>query len=470
MSIPAGGGNRVRRAARVRWRHNVPVTSESESAEKSPRVATAPSRLPVRLVFVLLAIIAMVTIVPKAMSWNDSSRMATIQSLVDRGSLAIGSTDFTTEDRVYLNGTFYSDKPVTPQLFGALVYAPLSALGVKLHPGWNLAYYLITLLTVKLLWFLALVAFFKALGFTNLNSARRLWLTVAMGLGTLTLSWSATFSNHSWAASFVTIGFYFFIKARHAGRRARGLFLSGLALGLAGSSDVPTLILPVVFGCYQLFDARLRRGLLSYITALAVAVAPWLVVNYAISGSLVPVQLVQQNFLWPGSPWTPDMLSGGQINSPDFVATYLPGLLVGDRGFFFYSPFAWIAIPLMVAEFIRRRQFSIEALAATTATVVIIGYYALYSNNYGGASYSIRWFVPLLPLWMFFLYPLLEGRVRWRWVVFFALLAVSVPIAVIGAWDPWPLRRYGDVPLLANLKMTPIHAASLWEAIRQHFG
>ena len=425
------------------------------------------SRWPVVVVFVLLAIIGAVTIVPKAMSWNDSSRMATIQAIVDHGTLAIGSTDFLTEDRVFLNGTFYSDKPVTPQLFGALVYVPLSALGVKLHPGWNLAYYLITLLTMKLLWLLSLVAFYKSLALTSLNRARQLWLTIALGLGTLTLSWSATFSNHSWSASWVTIGFYFFLKARHEGRPGRNLFLAGLSLGLAGSSDVPMLILPAVFGCYVLFDARLRRGLLGYVAALAVAVAPWLVVNFAISGSLMPVQLVASNFLWPGSPWTPDMLSGGPMNSAEFVTTYLPALLVGGRGFLFYNPFAWVALPLMVAEVIRRRKFAAEAVAVTAATVVIIGYYALWSNNYGGASYSIRWFVPLLPLWMFFLHPLLEGRVRWRWVIFFTLLAVSVPIAVIGAWDPWPLRRYGDIPLLGTLKMTPVHAASLWEAIRQ---
>ncbi|HEY3340099.1 MAG TPA: hypothetical protein VGK18_16490 [Propionicimonas sp.] len=445
------------------------MNSESGSTDQAQGVAPRPGRKAVYLVFAVLAIVAMVTIVPKAMSWNDSSRMATIQALVERGSLAIGSTDFTTEDKVFLNGTFYSDKPITPQLFGALVYLPLSALGVKLHPGWNLAYYLITLMTMKLLWLLSLVAFFRTLSFTTLSQARRLWLTVALGVGTLALTWSATFSNHSWAASWVTIGFSFFVKARRGSRPAPSLLLAGLSLGLAGSSDVPTLIIPAVFGCYVLLDSRLRRGLLAYVAALAVAIAPWLVVNFAISGSLVPVQLVAENFLWPGSPWTPDMLSGGQLNTPEFVATYLPGLLVGSRGFLFYNPFAWIAIPLMVAEFIRRRKFAPEALAATAATVVIIGYYALWSNNYSGASYSIRWFVPLLPLWMFFVHPLLEGRGRWRWLLFFALLAMAVPIAVIGAWDPWPLRRYGDVPLLANLKMTPIHAASLWEAIRQQF-
>lgn len=120
----------------------------------------------------------------------------------------------------------------------------------------------------------------------------------------------------------------------------------------------------------------------------------------------------------------------------------------------------------MVREFVRRRPFAVEALAATTATVVIVGYYALWSNNLSGAAYSIRWFVPLLPLWMFFLHPLLEKRSWWRPAIFFALLAISVPIAIIGTWNPWPWQRYGPVPLLVNLRLGPGWARSLWHALR----
>lgn len=283
-----------------------------------------------RLVFALLALVGLVTIAPRAGGWNDASRMATIQSIVERGTLAIGGTDFYTMDKVFVAGQFFSDKPVTPQLFGALVYAPLSALGIELHPGWNLAYYLITLFTVKLLWWLSLIAFFKALGYTRLARSWRLWLTVALGVGTLALTWSATFNSHSWAASWMSIGFLFFLKARHGERIARSLFVGGLAFGLAGGADVATLALPAVFGFSLLLDRRLRRGLWAYLLALVVALAPWLVANLAISGSLVPVQLVPAYFLFPGSPWTTDMLTGAQVNSGPFLGTYSLGLLAGD--------------------------------------------------------------------------------------------------------------------------------------------
>jgi hypothetical protein len=418
------------------------------------------------LVFALLALIGLVTIAPRAVGWNDASRMATIQSTVERGTLAIGGTDFYTMDKVFVDGQFYSDKPATPQLFGALVYAPLRAMGITLHPGWNLAYYVITLLTVKLLWWLSLVAFYAALAYTRLTRSRRLWLTVALGIGTLALTWSATFNSHSWAASWMTIGFLCFLRARRGDRTTRDIFLAGLSFGLAGGADVATLALPAVFGCYQLFDRRLRRSLWAYVLALLLALAPWLVTNVAISGSLVPVQLVSRYFLFPGSPWTIDMLTGAQLNSGPALASYALGLLVGGRGFLLYNPFVLIAIPLMVREFVRRRPFAVEALAATTVSVVMFAYYALWSNNYSGASYSIRWFVPLLPLWMFFLHPLLERKGRWPMVLFLAVLVVSVPIAYVGTWNPWPWQRYGPIPFLVNLRMGGGWAESLWQAVR----
>lgn len=424
------------------------------------------ARTRVLLTFALLALIGLISISPRAWGWNDASRMATVESIVERGTLAIDDTTFHTMDKVFIDGHFYSDKPATPQLFGAVVYAPLKAMGLELRPGWNLAYYLITLLTVKLLWWLSLLAFYKALAYTELVSSRRLWITAALGVGTLALTWSATFNSHSWAASWMTIGFLFFLRARRGERTARDIFVAGVAFGLAGGADVATLALPAVFGCYQLFDRRLRRSLWAYLLGLVLALAPWLATNLAISGSVVPVQLVAEYFLFPDSPWTIDELTGAQRNSGSFLVTYSFGLLFGGRGFLLYNPLALVAIPMMVREFVRRRRFAVEALAAASATVVMFVFYALWSNNLSGAAYSIRWFVPLLPLWLFFLYPLLAGRGWWRMTLFLALFACGAAVAVIGVINPWPWQRHGPVPLLVNLRMGPGWLGSLWEAIR----
>jgi hypothetical protein len=433
------------------------VTTDDQTATRSS---------PTIGVFVALAVVGALTVLPKAIGYNDKTRMATIQAIVEHGTLSIGHTAFAdTMDKVYIGGQYFSDKPVTPQLLGALVYAPLHAMGLTLDEHWNLAYYLITLLTVKLFWWLSLVAFFKALGYTGLSEGRRLWITVALGVGTLAFSWSATFNNHSLAASWVGIGFFFLLKAQRDGPIARNLVVSGLFFGLAGASDVPTLLLPAAFGVYLLFDRRLRRGVWAYLVALLVALAPGVAINYAISGSVVPVQLVPRYFQFPGSPWTPDQLTGAGVNTGSFLLHYARNMLIGGRGFLTYNPFSLLAIPLMVWEAIRRRRFAREAVVVSVTSIVLVSYYILTSTNYGGYSYSIRWFVPLLPLWMFFLYPLLEKPGRWRWVVFFILLAVSVPIAVIGTWNPWSYGSLDWTPLRANVISMPGMAQSLWESI-----
>lgn len=430
------------------------------------RGSTRQGRWPVIGVFVGLAVLGALTIVPRVMGWNDGTRMATIQALVQHHTLSIEPSSFASVmDKVFIHGHFYSDKLATPQLLGAVVYWPIWRLGIRLAPDWNLAYYLVTLFTVKLFWLLGLAAFYRSLAYTRLDRARRLWLTVALGTGTLVLSWSATFNNHSLAASWVAIAFWFLLRAKDGGRVLPNLALSGLFFGLAGSSDVPTMAFPAAFGLYVLLDRRLRRGTWAYVAALLVAVAPALAVNYAISGSLVPVQIVAANFDFPGSPWTAEHLTGTGINTGPFLADYTVRMLVGPGGFLLYNPFSLLALPLMVREIVRRRRFAAEALVVLLMSVVIIGYYCLTSNNYGGDAYSIRWFVPMLPLWMFFVYPLLEGKGAWRWVVLGAFLAVSVPIAVIGTWNPWSRSDVDPVPLLSNIRAAPGLARSLWAAI-----
>ena len=48
-----------------------------------------------------------------ALSWNDSSRFATIQNLVENKSFIINNAYYErgTHDKVFINGFYYSDKP-----------------------------------------------------------------------------------------------------------------------------------------------------------------------------------------------------------------------------------------------------------------------------------------------------------------------------------------------------------------------
>jgi len=423
-----------------------------------------------RLVY-LLTILALTTTHAAPGSWNDASRLATVQSLVEFHSFVIDKTAFIdTGDKVYIDGHFYSDKPPVPSVLGAVVYLPLYDAGIALHLGRSLPYYFITLLTVKLFWLLGTVAFFFLLKFTGLDSEKRLLASCALGIGSLYFSWSTTFNNHALAAAFLSIGFYFLIKARFEAKTALPLSIAALFLSLAGTADVPTGIFYVLFLLYVWRDARLRRGLVFYVLPLFVTVVPALACTYSIHHSILPVQIVGSYFQYPGSPWTQSSaLSGIRANDAKSFLTYAVSALIGPKGFLLYNPILWIALWGLYRTIRRRDRFYYEAIVVAAGSSVLVLYYLVFTNDYSGWSYSIRWFVPLLPLLFFFLYPYFQTCDQRRGRQFCALFAVAVTIALVGAVDPWSHADLSEVPFIANIKelrLACAHACRLLEHSR----
>lgn len=419
-----------------------------------------------RRLFAVLAVIGLVSILPHYASANDGSRMAAIESLVERHTWVIDDTGFDTIDRVFIDGHFYSDKLATVTLLGAAAYWPLHAVGVRLGTGWSLGYFLITLLVVKSLWLLGILAFYRTLRLTRLEEAGRLWLTAALGFGSLYFTWSATFNSHEVAASLIAIGFWLLVTEAHVdtGPRPGRLLAAGTCLGLAASCDPTLLAATAAFLGYVVSDARLRSTWWAFVIGSIVALLPAFWVNVLISGSPIPVQLVPAYFDYPGSPWSADLqLTGEAVNRGWPLVTYAAGMLLGSRGFLLYNPLLLLALPLLAREAFGGRQFTREARAVVVSSLAVVAYYVLFSVNYGGWSYSIRWFVPLLPLWLFFLHPFLVGWGRRRQVVFGGLLAVSVVIAAIGVLNPWSALDGTQQPILANLYQAREFAARLLE-------
>jgi len=397
-----------------------------------------------------------VLVFPKVRGWNDGSRMATVQAIVEQNSLAIGQTAFAeTGDKVYINGTFYSDKPPAPSFLGALAYWPIHAAGANLDKGVNLAYFLVTLLTVKLFWISGLYCFYRLSRETDISLQGSLWLTLALGVGSLYLTWSSTFNNHSLAASSLIIGFYFFAQAARGDSIRRNLFLSGLFFGFAGVSDIPTAIFYTGFAAIVVSAPQFRQNTLFFLAPLALTFGPYFAANWHMHESIVPVQIVKAYFDYPGSPWTPEFgtLSGTEVNSLSQTAVYGLGLLLGPKGFLLYNPLLWLSFAGAVSAARRGERFWKEARVIIAGSIIIFVYYASTTSNYSGFSYSIRWFVPLLPLLFFLSYPVIDGILSRRHRLFFALLVSSVVISTIGLINPWADENVSRFPLIANLRL-----------------
>lgn len=385
-------------------------------------------------------------------SWNDQSRMAMIQSVVENMSLAIDNSIFVnTGDKIFVDHHFYSDKTFLSALPGIIIYAPLYAVGMQLSANPSFVYYLITLLSVKLLWLLSLVAFHESLVFVGGSREGRLLHTLSFGLASLHLSWSSVYNNHSLAASLLTIAFYFYVSSKYAARPEWKLFALGLFLALAGTIDVPTIAFAAGFFLLILSDHSLRHYAWVYVLPPAVLLLVSMGVNYAIAGRFGPLQTNPAFFDYPGSPWLgSDKLSGVTVNSVTFFLSYAAQCLAGPRGFLVYNPFLCVFGYFLVRDIFTPSAFRNEKVMIFVVTAIIFIYYSLYTSNFGGASYSIRWFVPLLPLWFFAGHGFFREFNRSKIHIFIFVFVISTCISILGIVDPWTTCRLHKVPLYDN--------------------
>ena len=69
--------------------------------------------------------------------------------------------------------------------------------------------------------------------------------------------------------------------------------------------------------------------------------------------------------------------------------------LVGPKGFLLYNPIIAIALWGLVRAIRDQGRFYYEAIVVAAGSSAVVLYYLMATNNYGGWSYSIRWFVPV---------------------------------------------------------------------------
>ncbi len=403
--------------------------------------------------FFILVILSALLIVPKIRSANDASRMATVQALVEHRTFNIDSTKFiSTNDRVFINGNFYSDKPPFPSIIASVIYFPLYQFGFHLDYEWNFAYFIIIFFSVKLFWIISIFCFYRILKLIDFSGDKILF-TSFLAFGSIYLSWSSTFNNHILAGSFLLIGFYFWIKSKTENfSNSTNIFLSGLFLLFAGISDVPTSLFFVGF----LFILGYRKISVKKITCFLLPVlitfVPYLTHNYLISGSVLPFQINKHFFDYPGSVWNSGAtLSGVGHNNFSSFSSNLFQMFLGSKGFLLYSPILFVSILSVIMYRKKFRDFSFEIGMFLLCSIAIVIYYGLTTNDMGGWSYSIRWFVPLLPFLVFMSFPFFEKISKSKHVFAGILLTVSIIISMVGIINPWSKSYYSENSFAANI-------------------
>ncbi|QDU66977.1 hypothetical protein [Engelhardtia mirabilis] len=454
-----------------------------------PDQLAPPSPTP-RAVWLVLGLIAVVLLVftkDGPGSWADATRLATIDSLVTRGTLAIDDSVYVWQgDKVWFEPHFYSHQPPMMAMVGALPFA-------LLHQVFGLAidqaptYRLLTLSLVGLPVLLGLWAISRLIAATGCRPGWNAALIASLGLATLLLPYSLVLNQHGTAAGLVALAFLCLQRA--------SWISAGVLLALATTIDL-TAVFPALACLWPVVRNSGMGGVVRYGIGALPVLALHFSVNWAVAGDLVPFGMHDEAFRYPMSPFMFMSLTGvDQVQAEGQRFSYLLGTTFGHSGLFSHHPQLLFAVAAGLLLLLRRRvadgaaKRSTQLIggllpAAALSAIGITVFYVFQSSNYGGSSFGMRWFAVFVPLLALFPAEFLarrdaEGR-PWRPGPIAAPLLVvglliSLAATALGAVNPWTKfhYRWADSPeglaaLPGEERPTPVqHWKTEWARIQR---
>ena len=389
------------------------------------------------------------------------SRIAAIESLVDRGTWQIDESSWVTltSDKAYIGGRFYSDKMPLLNLLGAGVYG-------LLHWGWNAslavdcaesgkpcAYYPLTLTLIGLPGAVLVWLFFQFLRKQQVALGSAVAVTGALTFGAAVWPYCLVINHHLPSAAALFASFYLLQTPRGWWR----LVCAGIFAASAVAFDMVS-----VFMFAGLMATTMVYGLHAIRYFALGAIVPVLitaVLDYQITGTIAPPYMIPGAYAFPGSKFADT--AGGVAPSADLLH-YGFGMLVGERGLYAYSPVLLFALAgLGIVMFTPGRILRWEAACLGGAYLALTVYLTTGTYNFGGVAYGSRLYlhaVPLVMVFAAFVSPPTPSK--WRFAVapvFAVLMAISIASGYQGAQHPW---RHS--PPLVHLTRNPETGAIGW--------
>ena len=380
----------------------------------------------------------------QATSWNVGSRMAAIESLVDRGTFAIDASPFSTGDKYRYDGHFYSDKPPLPSVLGAAVAAVLHTFGVDVVRGARVVMYATTVVTVAIPFGFAIGALYALV--RRLGADERWALAVATlgGSATLAYPYATVLINHVPAAACLLAALDAIVRGRRDDRRLP-LLAAGALLAVAVAIDTSFVIF------LALAPLAIGRAPARAYGAVVVGAFPVLaargLADVALSGDLRPPDTNAALFDYPGSEFAHGYIVGSLgARSARELAIYAFNIVAGTRGLFTYSPVLVFGVIALVRT-LRSRACATDRGTYAFVAVASVAYVAsvvVGTSDYGGDAYGMR---RLVGVGLLLCIPLgaIGDDLRhagWPRATFLIVAATSIVAALAGTVDTFSTRPF----------------------------
>lgn len=407
---------------------------------------------------------------PFAGGWNDGSRLASVEALVERGSFCIDGTVFLdppaelfdrgtppydpdnpllrlgTRDKLLIDGRYYSDKPPLVSVPLAVAYRGLMGVGLpKPSERPDVFAWVVTVLLCGTGYAVAVGCMWALGARVGLPPAWRLAWLAAFALATVLPAYTRSANNHLAQLGAVAAVCVLLCRVADAavGRVASGsLVAAGFLTGFAYNLDfgVGPPLVPAVLAVVALRTRRLLP-----VAACGIGMLPCVIaghaLNFAIGGDwLRPLNMHPEYLMWPGSPF--DTTMTGVIRPRPVAQTlYALDLLVGKKGFLTHNLPLLLALAAGALVLRRPGRDRVELLALGGWCLIGWLMYGVLSKNHGGGCVSIRWFMPFLAPGFWLLAKVLAERPEFRRD--FVAISAWGSVLAAGGWmvGPWWQRN-----------------------------
>ena len=371
------------------------------------------------------------------MSGIESGRFATIQAVAEQGVFHIEKCNFRTVDKSVRNNHVYSDKLPALPLAVALVYKPFHRYcGINFVDNYHLSIYLINLLLGAVVNVLLFLWIFDLLREIKKGKIEFKFL-LAMGCvgGSWIISYSTMLNNHT-PAALAVLGIFTALMRYRKVPAFPAAFLAGFSAGIAGLLEAPC---GLFFGIAALtgifFSAPRDKRLLHTASAAgagALCLLTGLFINWYAYGTVLPLYMAGSG---GKGTYTPTMHSD--------LFYYCYHALLGDRGIFAYTPFLLSGLWYCVKHF---KHLCPSERALALGGLGFMLFYLLCTNEFGGQSYGLRYFIPVIPLlWYWGGKMVLELPDRkWKAPVVAVLIFWGVVTGLAGAYHPFSIGNEGE--------------------------